>query len=228
MLNYLVELININFFNPSQKPDKKVLEALANDCVREFSLYSYNEDGEERHYKIEDIEFIEDDWEKAKSEDRNLRLPAQSLISNEIREVLQKSERKKYLDGIKDIIFGAIWSTSPSGKSSSNNFLISAEEVTEQIARLIMMEDQIKQESWPKILSYYMEIYKLGVWPIGVVGTKDENKNYILKFAVFIPPVGKGAKHSLKTMPFYERLWHVNKDFAQALGKSESSKNPYP
>lgn len=82
-----------------------------------------------------------------------------------------------------------------------------------------MMNDLIKEENWPKILSLYMQMYKLGVWPIGVVETKDESKNYVNKFAVFIPPVTKEQKPT-KLMPFYERFWHVNKDFAQALEKS--------
>lgn len=214
---YLVEIINISWFNPPTKPDQKTLEALANNCIKEFNLHNINQDGGARNYKIESAKFLEETWEKALSEDRNTVLSAGSYKSENIKRITQKSGRDKYLKAVKDIIFGVIWSANPDGVSSDNRYLDSALKVTEQLAELIILEDLIK-EGKNNILSYFIELYKLGVWPIGVVEQVNNKINVDYKFVVFIPPTVKTKKGSDEAPFFFMKVWQVNKQMTKALG----------
>lgn len=205
---YLVEIINISWFNPPSKPDKQTLENLADKCIKEFRLYTYEEDDKMKSYKIDAVEFIEDNWEKALSADRSLVLSA---------ETLQKFSRDKYLDAIHHIIFGIIWSANPEDTPSDNRYLDSALRVAEQLAELIIMEDKLK-ENKNNILSHFMELYKLGVWPIGVVEKVTDRIKVVYKFVVFIPPSVKAKKDSTNTPFFFMKVWQVNKQMTEVLG----------
>lgn len=212
LADYIVELINIRWFNPVNKPNKKILETLANECIKEFSQYTFNEDGRTKNYQIQSVEFIEDDWSNALAAYDN------SVISSEyFKNGDDIKSKKEYLREIDDVIYGVIWGASPLNSPSDNTYLKCAIMVAEQLAKSIILKDSIKQN---KIASYFLGMYKLGVWPMGVV----EEKN-AYKFTIFIPPSVNEKKDTSGKPLFITKALLVNKKMSESLGGGDIKKH---
>lgn len=185
--DFFEELTNIKWFQSSEKPNKKVIQDLVDKCIKTFNLYTLEVDDKTKKYEIEEIKFIEGDWDEAFEVNRNAVWELGSYDWREIREDIKRSGRGKMINGLHSFIWWIIWSGSSGQKSNSH--MTSALAVVEAFVEWIIMEDLIKNKYKENPFSSLMELYKMGAWPIGVIKeiTDRKSRNIIYKFVVFIP-----------------------------------------
>lgn len=191
LAKFLTHVNAIPWFKPLSKPDTKTIASLVNDSIKRLDLNATEQDGGQwKHFEVDDIKVVENDWKAANDIERNLfRHTTINMVSSEINTIIRKhNNEEEHLSSLNILIWGMIWGQSEVGRS--NTPVIAAAEIIESVAKWISLKDLMAKNGFRENpYQSLLALYELGLWPIGIV--KDKSKHY---FVVFNPPIDTVAK----------------------------------
>lgn len=183
----LTDINNTPWFTPQQTPDTKTLEEYVNYCVETFELNKYEVDGGQMKARVlEPFKVISDEWKNLLERmDRSGSVADAGRLANELRSAVKEARLKDKIHGLHGLIWYAVWSHA---HLETNNPIIDLTGALQAEMSWTLVEDRMEKKGYKNNpYTKLVEFYKLGVWPIGLVGQglgKDA-------FTVFIPSISK-------------------------------------